>query len=673
MSLSQIIRAFGRWCGANAGTLIAVSLMALALFILLDFVDDAKPLSELRNSVQERADAGQLPTEKQVRGTGHYWASLGNTVLLAVLILTSWWWSRPISDSRLGLASTHKKAGDRGHLHGRQRLGFFIALLIIISGAAGLRWNLVSGSMWWDEAWAMQNVYHGDFYDYDHENEVHLEFIDYASNWQRALWRYWSPLNHPIASFSSQAVHIIAQPIGSEFPHGFKEWLLRLPAFSAGLLAILLIALTIARWGFPAAALVAAIVLAVHPWAIRHTSEIRAYPFLLAGAATALYSITVIVQSKAGQWWGWIGFAFAQLLLVWSHVFAASLALLFTIFLFIAIFVVWPERTDRLRAIARLTVVNLLAAAGFFQLFGPNIVQAASWAESFAEGDGNHLDLAALGRLLSLATTGMLWDIGDTTEASQLASVKTTFATHPILLVLAGLTVLMASAAGGLRLWRSFRVGAWLLLALLGGGALTLAVISVGNSYFYPRFLIYLLIPMATLFAIGATRSIPISWDGKKAIPPALVATLTLLLYVFAVAPQISVLNRSSIEPLRELAHDIQQFEKLHHRGARDVHVAGIGHGSERVRLYFPQLAPVREIGALETMIATATSRGNELLVFAGHRYFNQVSHPDLMAVVQDKSRFEELQVYPGISPDFFYRLYRFRPLNESSTITQTQ
>jgi len=647
--------------------------MVLALVSLLDFLDSAKPVSELRDAAQERADAGKLPTEKQVRGTGHYWASLGNAVLLALLLLTSWWWSRPLSDSKLRQSPPTQTDGDRSRdrMNDKGRIGFFIALFVIVGAAAGLRWNLVSGSMWWDEAWAMQNVYHGEFDVYDHGDDVHLEFTDHASNWQRALWRYWSPLNHPIASFSSQAAHIIGHPIGSDSPHGFAEWLLRLPSSVIGLAAIFLVALTVARWGFPAAGLVAAIVLAFHPWAIRHTSEIRAYPFLLAGAAAALYGITIILQSRRGQWHGWILFALAQLLLVWSHVFATSVALLFTVTLFIAIFIAWPQRTDRIRAITRLVVVNLLAAAIFFQLFGPNIVQAISWAESFAEGDGNQLDPAALGRLLSLTSSGMLWDIGNSVEASQLTSLKVTLAAHPVLVTLAGLTLLAATISGARRLCRSFPIGIWLLLSLVAGGALTLIIIAIGSSYFYPRFLIYLLIPLAVLFAIGATR--PISLRGKKAIPQGALATIALVIYVLAVAPQIGVLNRTSVEPLREVAQGIRDFEELHHLGPDDVHVAGIGHGSERVRLYFPQLASVREIEALEKLIATATTEGNELLVFAGHRYFNEASHADLMAVVQNETHFEELEVYPGISPDFFYRLYRFLPPKERATATETQ
>src|SRR5690606_32166821 len=143
----------------------------LALFSLLNYLSDTKPVSELRDAVQERTDAGKLPTEKQVRGTGHYWASLGNAVLLTVLILTSWWWSRPIGDSRLGSTSAQNKAHAGIPIFGWQRLSFFVALIVIVSAAAGLRWNLVSGSMWWDEAWAMQDIYHGDFDDYDHTDE----------------------------------------------------------------------------------------------------------------------------------------------------------------------------------------------------------------------------------------------------------------------------------------------------------------------------------------------------------------------------------------------------------------------------------------------------------------------------------------------------------------------
>ena len=81
------IKALGRWCGKNVGILIVLGLMVFALISLLNYLGDAKPLSELRDAVKERADAGKLPTEMQVRGTGHYWASLGNAILLALLII----------------------------------------------------------------------------------------------------------------------------------------------------------------------------------------------------------------------------------------------------------------------------------------------------------------------------------------------------------------------------------------------------------------------------------------------------------------------------------------------------------------------------------------------------------------------------------------------------------
>ena len=181
----------------------------------------------------------------------------------------------------------------------------------------------------------------------------------------------------------------------------------------AGLLATVLVALTLCRWGFPAAALVAAFVLAIHPWAIRHTSEIRAYPFVLLAAVAGLYFATRILQSTRG----FMGPLDRPLAFLRSSSYGRTylrrpLALSFSIVLLAGIFCAWSKRSDRLIAIGRLAVINLLAAGVFFQLFGPNIVQALSWAEEFSVGDGNHLTAMAMIHLLTLVASGMHWDLG---------------------------------------------------------------------------------------------------------------------------------------------------------------------------------------------------------------------------------------------------------------------
>ena len=314
-------------------------------------------------------------------------------------------------------------------------------------------------------------------------------------------------------------------------------------------------------------------------------------------------------------------------------------------------------------------MINLLAAGVFFQLFGPNIVQALSWAEEFSVGDGNHLTGTAIVQLLTLVASGMPWDLGRAQEAVHLASLKSLLANHPLLSAAAGLVTLAASAVGWCLLWQKFRIGVWLLLALLAAAAGTIAAIGLGGLYFYPRFLIYLLIPFVVLFAIGA--SFPFSHRQmlqarfakgslrhfRIVLPLTAVAVFTL-----AVLPQIKVLNRTSIEPLREVAEELHLYRlRISQGNGSPFQAAGIGHGSDKVRLYFPDATAIRELSSLTDLIDEAHASESHLLVYVGHRYFNESVHADLIAAVEDENRFEQVSELHGIKPDFFYRIYRYR------------
>ena len=64
--------------------------MAAALVMLIGYLLEAKPASSFSEAVQERVEAGKLPTEKQVRGIGLHHAAVSNAIKLIVLFVTCW-------------------------------------------------------------------------------------------------------------------------------------------------------------------------------------------------------------------------------------------------------------------------------------------------------------------------------------------------------------------------------------------------------------------------------------------------------------------------------------------------------------------------------------------------------------------------------------------------------
>ena len=90
---------------------------------------------------------------------------MANAILLVFLFATCWVVESPAAVLRLFAAEgfdfcfAHRSKGASTTAQ---------SLLLLFSSASSLSvvrcaWNLVSGSMWWDEAWALQNVYLGEF------------------------------------------------------------------------------------------------------------------------------------------------------------------------------------------------------------------------------------------------------------------------------------------------------------------------------------------------------------------------------------------------------------------------------------------------------------------------------------------------------------------------------
>ena len=105
----------------------------------------------------------------------------------------------------------------------------------------------------------------------------------------------------------------------SRKPNGFPlvEWPFRVPALVFGLLAVAAFAWLLKEFGMPDAGVVAAFLLAIHPWSIRYASEARGYSFVI-----FLVPVLFVFWRRAmvtGTWRWWSAFAasrvFAFLLL----------------------------------------------------------------------------------------------------------------------------------------------------------------------------------------------------------------------------------------------------------------------------------------------------------------------------------------------------------------------
>jgi hypothetical protein len=133
---------------------------------------------------------------------------------------------------------------------------------------------------------------------------------------------------HMLALFGYEAngtpYSIVLWPLIRIFGTGVT--LLRVPAVIAGTLSVPAMWWAARRFTSPAAAVLAAALLAINPMAIWYSQEARAYAFVVLAACLAFGALPRALE-RGGERRAWIGYVAAMTVLAYSEIFAAPLAL----------------------------------------------------------------------------------------------------------------------------------------------------------------------------------------------------------------------------------------------------------------------------------------------------------------------------------------------------------
>ena len=243
------------------GAVLALWLLgAIAILVTV-----ASP-STVKEEIANQLAAGERPSWKLDTVVGIYWAAFANVAIaLGTLTTMRWWTQRP------SLAQPGPAAGARSRMPLRV---FCFALLAIAVLAGALRWNLAHGSLWWDELWNTKMATVGEFRTSSkHPDEERF----YPTSFARCAWYYQKPTNHPPVALASKVCHKVWVRLAQPDAGTFNEFVIRLPVFVSALGSVLLIGFLARHWAADGAGLLAACVLAVHPWFIRYGIDARAY------------------------------------------------------------------------------------------------------------------------------------------------------------------------------------------------------------------------------------------------------------------------------------------------------------------------------------------------------------------------------------------------------------
>ncbi|MFV1995502.1 MAG: hypothetical protein ACC661_08695, partial [Verrucomicrobiales bacterium] len=626
---------------------VGVFLLALAV-VLICYLGFAEKPWDLLPEIEERIEAGKRPTLGQDIAVGCYWAAAINLALTLGLLSMAWLWRRPTEFS----ASCERFALGAG-----ARWAFALGLILAVVLGGALRINLARGSLWWDEMWSVKQVMVGKYVP-EEANPQDQEYV--PASLGRAAWYYLKPTNHVIASVLSNVSVSLWQGAGSRGPEEFSDFAVRAPVFAAALFSILGIGILLRSWGYPLAGVVAALLLALHPWHIRYGIDARSYAYTVLLSVTGALALTWLYRARGRSWLPWIALGVNQFLLVWGFLpdlwiaagFGAS-----------AVVLLWSRsvsRRERVNAMARLVFVNALAAMAFIQMFAPSFMQMRRWVAQESSRIGHLLDPALFRETVAQLLTGMHWEIGGGAMAQGLPSLRTAMAAAPVLSwgVLLVMGVIFFLGLGHVVARR--RLLGVILLSVLAAGLIFMAMAAGLELLFYERFMIYLLVPLVAGVALGLDRlgrgpgtggGAPRSF-ARRILP----AAIFLLLFTGFLRTQIRVLLERPYAPMREVAGILLEEGE---RG--DPMILGYGLGGQIMRVYHRGIRFVTSLSELEAALTEASQGGRGAVLFYGYDAFNRALMADGFALIDDGDNFEEIASFSGIEPEFYFRVLRWK------------
>ncbi len=582
------------------------------------------------------AKPGDVPWEADA-DLGLHLAALLNVGILVVLALTTRWWARGFSDQ----SQTSKEV----KLVTNPMAAWFwpLVLVAVVMGTA-LRLPLASRSLWWDECWVIRQCSHGSW-KADKKNPE--EQIFSPTSWKRCAFYYQKPTNHVPMSLAQKASLDTWRKLTGSEPHEMSDLAARVPALLFSAAAVALMAALLRQWGRPGVGVVAAWILALHPWHIRYGVDARGYALVVPLCLSALLASSCIIETRGRKlrYWVWLGLS--QFLWLWAFPHALlDVGIMFGMLGWI-LFRQQTTAADRWAVIARLMTTHLFAAMLLLQAFLPNFMQAKRWAGQ--EADTHYFDQTLLLETLSQAVTGSPWEIAETSSASETESTPSAKSLSGTAFTRLLLFPLLAVSFFGL--WAvSFDRGShhWLIYGIVLSTSAFMLLTRIAEAYFYPRFAMVLLVPVV----IGMAMCCRDLWGRSSALQRTLAAGPVLAAFLLASQPARSALLSLPYTGYRDIAEYLRAQPG-------DPRVACFGLGREALPVYYPKFTGVVTPAEIQAELDLARAEKRDLFLVQGYDSFHRSFVPDGFKLIDDPSLFKKVRDFPGIENQFLFHVFK--------------
>jgi len=564
-------------------------------------------------------------------------AGLLNIIPLALLALTAKWWMRPCA----------LEAPNASPPRVRFFLPLVVGAMIVSAGVGAFR---LGASVWDDEDYSVRKIVLGTYREKG-DGQFKLREVD----WVRTLWFYEKPTNHIFQSVLSRlslsAWRTVARPQGLQF----NEIALRLPAFIAGVLSIGSLAMLCARAGLPGAGILAAWLLAFHPWHLRLAFEARGYAFVfLLIPVCAWFALGAL---ESGRWRWWLGLAGSEILLLWTWPPAAVVVAVLGLSTGMRIFFEPRLAASRNVLLMRLVVSQGFAGIVLLQLYLPCVPQFLAYMETTLRFYSPASWLRDVGTFF---LTGSAWSkSGLRTGSPYLEYLPTAFA-HPRLFATAVWMAVGFFIAGVGRFLAAGPASRWIVPMFLLPPPLLYFPAVIKDKYLWEWYMAFALPGFCALVAAGFLWIVALICGVTGLAWPRPAAAVALVLAFVALSnPGRTYLLAQSPQPFREsVLLTRPNLDPNSPENRRILTISSMGSPES----YDPRVIRGRTLADYENAMREADARGIPLFVNNGAMPSVRFDFPHVAHLLQDRSVFELVATLRSFEPYLDREVLKYKP-----------
>lgn len=610
--------------------------------MFLDYVLTGTKPSETKWA--ERVAVGKAPGFNDFVETGLWWAAVANAIIAAALAVTAPLWAnrRPLADAPFKTPPLAPK--------GRHFWIFLTLILLVV--ALPLRLAGINQSMWGDEDRAFYELIHGEYKPATEPADGSLTFAPHP--WKRTFfYDKWTNNQYFYTVTARLCIDTWRTLTGAE-PHAFTEWPPRIPPLLGGLASVLAGALLLRRIGFPNAALVFALLLALHPWHVRYSVEGRGYTLLIAFFLFAM--LTLINALESGRWRWWLSFGAMEFLTLYTWkaavhpLLALNLAALAIIFINRRDLLHRHHNSDAFAQAARCVVANLLAAIPFIWLFAPAVPQIQRKLANSLSARGE-MGLDWLANVWSQLTAAMDWSNPDPTTPFH--TVQRLADANPAFLWIMTLAVPALILVGVARLAKTSVALTGLLISPFFGALIAWIHFSSTNNLLLQYYLFYALPFLLAFIALALTWPQSVRWR-----IPSVCAGIALCLILFT--PHLAFFLHHPMQQAREASAVLRtNDEGRFYLGPSQIITAGLYRVATSDD---PRNLDVRTPEELTALAQQCDANNQILRVSVSNLNFARAAHKDYFALLEKTDIFKPLGTFYGWKDDYSILAWEYIP-----------